>query len=448
MSLRARLAVFISLMLLVGLLINSTLLVLSARSQIARETRSTSLLASELLGLILSDANLALQPPRADELMNRLLQLENVRHLDIDVVPSLEIAAPPEDEAPDAPVWFVALVHPPPDQLISTFSRHGGERIVIRSNSSEEIEEAWLEIRNGFLLSLARLLVFNALLFWFLTRWLAPIGVLLRTLEDIERGDFSRRIPKMRLPELQQIAEKMNRLTSVLGASKSENERLNRKSLMIQEQERRYLAQELHDAMGQSISAIKAMAVTIAQRGQGDPTIAAGARKIEEASNSIYSSVRDMISRLRPAVLDELGLLIALQQMVDDWNAHHDEAFCRLRVEGEFDNLQEEQQIHVFRIVQEALTNIARHSKADSIEITLSGREVVTLIIRDNGMGYDPERVEKGMGLMNIRERVQTLHGELNISTRPREGVSIHIEFPRINKQRRRRRATDVWPAR
>src|SRR5690606_20100522 len=103
-------------------------------------------------------------------------------------------------------------------------------------------------------------------------------------------------------------------LASVLGASKSENDRLTRKSLMIQEQERRVLAQELHDAMGQSVSAIKAIAVGIRQRGQDDAQIVEGARRIEEASGAIYSSVKGMIGRLRPAVLDELGLVAALQQ--------------------------------------------------------------------------------------------------------------------------------------
>src|SRR5690606_231827 len=140
---------------------------------------------------------------------------------------------------------------------------------------------------------------------------------------------------------------------------------------------------------GQSVSAIKAIAVGIRQRGRDDAQIVEGARRIEEASGAIYSSVKGMIGRLRPAVLDELGLVPALQQMADDWNAHHDDAFCRLRIDGEFDDLQEEQQINVYRIVQEALTNIARHSRADSVEIILSGREVVSLMINDNGVGYD-----------------------------------------------------------
>lgn len=448
MSLRARLAVFISVMLLAGVVLNFIFDIMTAREQIAREMHSTSRLASEFLGMVWSDASVRLQPGRAEEIVNRLMQLKEVRHLEVDILPaSLGLTSTGSSRSPAAPAWFVAAVAPPPVQLISTFALSGGDHIVVRSNSAMEIEEAWRETRRRLTAAVLGFLLFNGLLYFFLTRWLRPAQLITRTLEDIERGDFSRRIPRMRLPELEMIAQKMNRLASVLGASKSENERLTRKSLMIQEQERRHLAQELHDAMGQSISAIKAMAVSIRERGRGDALIEESALKIEEASGTIYSSVKGMIGRLRPVVLDELGLVPALQQMADDWNTHHEDAFCRLRIEGEFDDLLEEQQISVFRIVQEALTNIARHARATSVEVILSGREVVTLMISDNGVGYDAERVEKGMGLMNLRERVRTLLGELTISSRPHEGVTIQIEFPRINN-RRRRRATDVWPAR
>src|SRR5690606_37445846 len=135
---------------------------------------------------------------------------------------------------------------------------------------------------------------------------------------------------------------------------------------------------------------------------------------------------------------DELGLTHALRHMVDDWNAHHEDTFCRLRMEGKLDALKEDQKINVYRIVQEALTNAAKYADATKIDITLSGHEVLSLIIVDDGQGFDQDKVVLGMGLSGIRDRVNMLQGSLTISSRPRKGTSIHIEFPRVTGYRRR----------
>ena len=417
MSLRFRLTLILVLLLLLSLGVGLAINVFQARRQVARAVESNAAFAAELL-------DLGIAAPDAG-------------------APVAEVSAG-QAGAALAPAWFVSLVRPPPQQLSRALGRPGGEQVAIRTDPLDEIDLAWRDARFSLLVTLVGLLLFTLAVFLLVSRWMSPVKDFVKALEDIERGDFSRRIPAMRLPELAQIAERINRLSSVLGASKTENERLSRKSLIIQEQERRHLAQELHDVMGQSISAIKAMAVSIQQRAAGDDAVLReSAGRIEELSGEIYSSVRSMMSRLRPTVLDELGLIPALQQMADDWNAHHENAFCRLRIDGDFDNLQEDQQINIYRIVQEALTNIAKHAHADRVEVILSGHEVLSLIINDNGVGYDLDLAEQGMGLMGIRERVDFLRGELNIATRPRQGVSIQIEFPRQAK-RWRRRATDV----
>lgn len=443
MSLRLRLALIITVLLLLSLAATLSRAIVSAREQVSREVQSTARLSAELLGLLLADAEAS--PARLDQVLGRLTSLDDIRHLEVDLLPPADDSRPPlpplRDDLP-VPAWFARLVEPPPGQLLDEVHRYGGQRIQVRTTADDEIVEAWDQVRETLWIALTRLLVMNVVLYFLITHWFRPLSGVAAALEAIGRGDYSRRIPRMPLPELQDIALRINRLTAILGASRAENERLTRKSLQIQEQERRHLAQELHDAMGQSVSAIKAMAVSIRQRaGEQDPVVGESARKIEEASNVIYSSVRGMMSRLRPSVLDELGLEAALSQMADDWNGHHEEAFCRLSVEGRFDDLLEEQCIQVYRIVQEALTNIARHAQADRVEIILSGSEVISLFISDNGQGYDPERVEQGMGLSGMRERVRVLHGELLINAQPGQGVSIQIEFPRVSKRKGRRDA-------
>jgi len=184
--------------------------------------------------------------------------------------------------------------------------------------------------------------------------------------------------------------------------------------------------------LGQSVNAIKAIAVSIQHRtNELDPVSAESAKNIERIPNDAYNSVRQMMSNLRPTVLDELGLVPALNNMVDEWNLYHEDTFCRLRIEGEFKNLVDDQEINVFRIIQEGLTNIAKYAQAQQVDVVLTGGEIITLIINDDGVGFVTSEVAQSMGMMGIRERVKTLHGELDISAKPGQGVSIHIEFPR-----------------
>jgi two-component system sensor histidine kinase UhpB len=294
---------------------------------------------------------------------------------------------------------------------------------------------------------LSGLIVFNLLVYLVLGYWLRPVPQIITGLEGVVKGDYSHRIPQAGLPELNSIIEMVNKLTGVLGSTRVENERLAIQSLTIQEQERRRLAQELHDSLGQSVSAIKAMAVSISMRTRdSDPMLATNARNIEKISDEAYKSVRDMMAWLRPAVLDELGLELALQQMVDDWNVHHEDTFCRLNIDGDFASLDEHQRINLFRIVQECLTNIAKHAKAEKVDVVLSGKEIITLQIRDDGLGFDAEKISKGMGLGGMRNRVTSLQGTFELTTKPGKGTIMQIEIPRHPQPGRveRRRATDI----
>src|SRR5690606_25050800 len=106
------------------------------------------------------------------------------------------------------------------------------------------------------------------------------------------------------------------------------------------------------------------------------------------------------------------------------------ETFCSFRAEGDFATLDADAQINLYRIVQEALTNVARHAQAERVDITLTASgERFDLVITDNGCGYDPAAVRAGMGLSGIRERSQALKGTLNLITSPGNGVRIELGF-------------------
>jgi glucose-6-phosphate-specific signal transduction histidine kinase len=227
-------------------------------------------------------------------------------------------------------------------------------------------------------------------------------------------------------------------MAEVLERSRAQNQLLAQKSLAIQEQERRYLAHELHDELGQSISAIKALAVSIGQRANAQADIAASAQTITDTSQRIYDVVRGMMRRLRPVILDELGLVPALQTIIDEWNDRHAEAFCRFSTEGDLRSLGDDVQINVYRILQEALTNVGKHARASEVNIALRrtahhgtpARDRLELQITDNGIGFDTTATKAGLGLLGMRERVEALNGCFDLQSAPQRGVTLNITVP------------------
>ncbi len=428
MSLRVRLSLIVSLLFAAGMLLGVTFLINNARERVADEVGAAALLTSQLLESLFTDAGMARDQAR---LLERLRSIDEARHLDI-YIENADTAAPSPVVVTEAPGWFVYLVQAPPLRYAVALGDGSGEQLFIRTNPADEIDEVWQETRTFILVLLLVLLVLNGFLYFTLGRWLAPVHAIVAGLEGVEQGDFSGHISPASLPELKAIAEKLNQLTAVLRNSKEENDRLTQQALVIQENERRHLARELHDELGQSITAIKAIAFSIAQRMRGvDDMSAEGATRIGAISNDVGGQVRTMMSRLRPALLDELGLVAALQAMVDEWNRAHSDTFCGFRASGTFEALDIDAQINLYRIVQEALTNVARHAHAEWVEVTLIAEDGrYELRIADNGQGYDPGKVRLGMGLTGIRERCQALKGVLNLVTDPGTGVRMQLIFP------------------
>ena len=443
MSLRLRLSLLFLGLFILGMLSALGRSVDIVNNLIRNDIETSRLLSREIIELLsqsyASDLDSA---AGVADFVDHLKQLQEALGIDINIqsqtrsYPEFATSAP---VAVVAPQWFVEMLNIDQSSLEQTLGVVDGDIITVQIDPGDTINAMWRDARDTLLQRALGLLLFYVLSHVIIGIWLRTTQQIVDVLDDIVKGDFNRRVPHLTMPELDHIARKINHLVGVLGVSKSDNERLARQALTAKEQERRYFAQELHDSLGQSVSAIKAMAVSIAIRTrESDPVAAESATKIEKISDAAYSSVHDMMSWLRPAVLDELGLTHALRQMVDEWNAHHEDTFCRLRMEGRLDDLKEDQKINVYRIVQEALTNAAKYAAASNIDITLGGQEVLSLIISDDGQGFDQDKVVLGMGLSGIRDRVNMLQGSVTISARPGKGTSIHVEFPRVTGYRRR----------
>ena len=202
-----------------------------------------------------------------------------------------------------------------------------------------------------------------------------------------------------------------------------ENKRLANKYIHLQEEERRLLARELHDELGQGLNAIKIDAVNIREESGNNTLVRGSAESIVKVSTDIYQLVRNLTHRLRPVALDELGLSPAIKYLIDSWQKRHSATQCRFVSDGDFEELAENVNITIFRLVQEGLTNITKHANAKNIEIALNrisnddSFEFIEVLIKDDGIGIKNKTIKGGLGLVGIRERVEALHGSFQVES-------------------------------
>jgi PAS domain S-box-containing protein len=200
----------------------------------------------------------------------------------------------------------------------------------------------------------------------------------------------------------------------------------------VREGERAHIAREIHDEMGQALTALKMdLSVLGLESGKSAPRVAERIRELKGQVDGIIQLVRDVATSLRPAALD-LGILAGIEWLVDEFQKRSGIP-CRVRVENDQIALADDRSIVLFRILQESLTNISRHANARSVEISLRRDAThIRLDVKDDGRGFDTEAAQKKktFGLLGIRERVIMLHGELSITSVPGEGTQVSVSIP------------------
>lgn len=191
--------------------------------------------------------------------------------------------------------------------------------------------------------------------------------------------------------------------------------------IALQESERRALARELHDEIGQCCTALR-LETAVLRRCAG--TDAAGQRAAAEradaAAASIHQLVRSLLGRLRPLHLEALGLFPALQELCEGWELRSGVA-CVFLPEGEAEAFDDAVAITVYRVAQEALTNVMRHAGASTVRVRLgrSGRRELRLAVEDDGVGLRADRPSRGLGLLGAAERAAALGGSLAVTGGP-----------------------------
>lgn len=206
------------------------------------------------------------------------------------------------------------------------------------------------------------------------------------------------------------------------------------------EEERKTIAREIHDHLNAEVIAARLEAqriVTLTENNSSDDSIEEinkRAHAVIALTSNLYKIAREIIRKLRPEIIDALGLCGAVEEMIRHYDALH--PGCRFSFEhkGDFSNLSDDLSITVYRLIQEALSNIVKHSGAKTAFVTLHSlaedHSLLKLSVSDDGVGFDMNTTEPGIGLIGMRERVLVLGGQLTIRTAPGTGTSITIEVP------------------
>ena len=442
MSLRIRLNILITTLLIILFLCSSFYTISHARNSVHSEVESSTQLALQLI-----QAASAFMLPNSDEqkqvkFLRKLTELDTIRHIHIEIRSPTDVLIPVEDNIlflkSDAPRWFVSLVKPPATEIRRWLYTPVTTPIdiLIKPDPLDEIHESWIETRNILIFLSIFIIQVNILIYIAIGLYLSPIEKILDGLSNIKKGNYKLKLPHFRLPELEKISQQFNHMTQVLLETKARNQLLTKRSLEIQEEERRNLSQELHDELGQTITAIKAVAVSISNKTTLEKRyINSSVKTIVEYSDHVYQVAKNMMHRLRPSVLDEFGLVKALQNMIDEWNDNQDNIFCDFTFLDVPTDLSESLKINIYRIIQESLTNTLKYSNASQVTVAikkdrLDNTERINLKIEDNGIGIDQDKIIPGFGLLGMKERVEMNGGIFEFESSVGNGVKINIFVP------------------
>jgi len=286
----------------------------------------------------------------------------------------------------------------------------------------------------------------NLAIYWLAGRAVKPFARVADALRAIGRGEYRTRLPVLPGKEGGSMSQAFNGMAQAIedsirarreAAEAAERLAQNRElTQLIQshiEQERGAIARELHDEMGQALTAIKSLGQSIAHRASA-PEDATGqaARLIVETTDHLYEVVHGLIPRLRPLALDNFGLADALEDLVGDWRPRRPQIDFSLRVQSLPEHLDDAHATAVYRIVQEAVTNSIRHAGASRIAIQLQAEgQVLTVRISDNGRGLFNDGQAKGhYGVIGMRERTVALGGTLDLVAAEGGGLSVIARIP------------------
>jgi two-component system sensor histidine kinase UhpB len=446
MSLRLKLNLLIALVILTFTCTMLTLELMGTRRAVGEEIEAANRVATQLL----SRVTLVYANSGSPALVDFLHRLGRVRATDIRLVDGsgTELYASPPSPykaGREAPAWYSDTILP--QRPLQEITLNDGARLVIAADASRAILDGWDEAVQLMIAGAVALLLGNALVFWLVGRATRPFYRIVRGLEQMRSGDYHTRLEDLPGREAGSMAQAFNRMAqSIEDNMNARQEALEARSNLEEnreltqfiqsriEEERRDIARELHDEMGQAVTAIKSMGLSITRRdAEHNPRSAEAAQLIVETADHLYDVMHSIIPKLRPLALDNLGLEDALDDLVAEWRRHHPHMQFELQMSDLPESPGDSFKLAAYRIVQEAVTNALKHAGAGKIMISLHGSEqFLHLAVEDDGAGLAEGWAQKRghHGVRGMRERAQALGGELELLPREGGGTRVAARLP------------------
>src|ERR1700730_3625027 len=383
LSLRARLNTLLALVMVLGLVINIARLLLEAGPRVAAEDQSVVRLARGFVETLVSDLNDAPDPQaRLDQIVEGLKQLRHVsitreHHPATGSAPAA--SAPPggSGEPRQVPEWFVTLIHPEQTTVSVPIAVNGRSlgSLVITSHPTDEIAEIWdgivTQIEVGSAIAAALLLITMTVV----NRALEPIASLADAMSSIEAGVDDPRVSPSGSPELAAICRKLNHLASVLETTVEDKRQLAERVVSLQDAERKEIARDLHDEFGPYLFALSRHAASLSRLASMPEPDLGALRKhvgaVADQVNALQQSNRRVLEQLRPVGLAELGLADALAALMRLWREANPDVVIETSISPSLGARGETAELTIYRVVQEALTNVFRHARATRVDIAV-----------------------------------------------------------------------------
>jgi two-component system sensor histidine kinase UhpB len=326
------------------------------------------------------------------------------------------------------------------------FQLRGGVLLVIEAQPSRAVLDAWDDVLRLAAVGAGMFIIVNGLAFWSVARALKPFPIIADGLERIQQGELGYRLPPLPGHEASTMGAAFNRMAQAVEdkvraerhAREAEarlEERREMASLADQrvEEERRLIAHELHDEFGQSVTAIRSLALAIATQAgtRGDAATGDVARLISDEAARLYDAMHGLIPRLAPLTLDTMGLTATLENLTRDWQRRHPAVALNLRHRLSPD-LGPSITLAIYRVVQEGVINALRHAQPKRVDIDVAcDPERILVTVTDDGVGLPADWSKPGhFGLRGLTDRVAQLGGSFAVKNLAEGGARLSAEIP------------------
>jgi two-component system sensor histidine kinase UhpB len=439
MSLRLRLIISIGLGLVASVAFGGIFALWDAARQVETEMRAAIAVGEHITRSTIGDSGE--RPDRNQRLEHLIREFDGNRHLRAAVIDHqnhpvfASMLLPPGTGVPE---WFRRLLDRGTEtarvELSPEFQDY--EAVVLTADSANELAEKWGNIGLSLGVLLAFCTVVLGLVYWTLARGLRPLQALNLAFDSVGRGDYSSRVAETGARELALLAREFNQMVVRLSTMQLQNDRLNQMLANVRDEDRAELARELHDEIGPFLFSVGLDISAIHRTLNRDEDISAQlAPRLEAIRASVahmQKHLKLILGRLRSAVLLDLGLAQAMDNLIDFWRERHPDVVFDLKMTPE--SFGERLDEGIYRIVRESLNNALRHGKPNEIDIKIQlvKEDEVAIDVVDDGGGMKPANAAVGFGIRGMQERAAMLGGTVSVQNRnDGKGVAVSARLSR-----------------